>query len=196
MTPMVLTFAGKIASGKSTLSRQVATAWNWPWASFGDYVRAEAQRQGMDPNSRSVLQQVSDQILGRGWHPFCRAVLETAQWTDGTTVVLDGVRHSEALTTLRDMVFPQRVALVFVTTPDVVREERLQGRGMVSENLQVSEHHASELQVHTTLINAADLIVDGTLAIDEATHVVLDWLSQGIVNLSSIHREMRDSATF
>jgi cytidylate kinase len=178
MTPMVLTFAGKIASGKSTLSRHVATALNWPWTSFGDYVRAEAQRQGMNPNSRPVLQQVSDQILGRGWHPFCRAVLETAQWTDRTNIVLDGVRHSEALTTLRDIVFPHRVALVFVNTPDILRKERLQGRGMVSENLQVSEHHASELQARTTLINAADLIIDGTLSIDEATHGVIDWLSQ------------------
>jgi dephospho-CoA kinase len=53
--PVVLTFAGRIASGKSTLSRQIAVTLGWPWASFGDYVRAEATRRGFDPTSRTAL---------------------------------------------------------------------------------------------------------------------------------------------
>jgi hypothetical protein len=58
-----------------------------------------------------------------GWHAFCGAVLDEALWAPGRSVILDGVRHAEALSTLRDLVSPQRVVLVFVDTPDMVRAE-------------------------------------------------------------------------
>lgn len=177
MKPIVLTFAGRIASGKSTLSRQIAVTLRWPWASFGDYVRAEAKRCGFDPTSRTALQQVSERLLNLGWHPFCRSVLDEAQWVAGTCLVLDGIRHGEALSTLRDLVSPHRVALVFVDTPDRVREERLRGRGISSEEQRSDEQHESETQARDILIGFADIVIDGTLPLDEATQTVLNWMT-------------------
>ena len=45
MKPVVLAFAGGIASGKSTLSSGVSRALGWPRVSFGDYVRRVARER-------------------------------------------------------------------------------------------------------------------------------------------------------
>jgi dephospho-CoA kinase len=177
LKPVLLTFAGRIASGKSVLSRQVAASLGWSWASFGDHVRAEAMRLGMDPALRTVLQQVSDQLLSNGWYSFCRAVLAEVHWAVGNNLVLDGIRHKEVLVTLADLVSPQPVLLVFVNTPDELREERLHRRGVSSREQRIGEQHESELQARTTLMDVADLVVDGSLPLEEATQVVLDWLT-------------------
>ena len=47
--PLVLAFAGRIASGKSTFSMGLAQVLGWPRVSFGDYVRQVARHSGLEP---------------------------------------------------------------------------------------------------------------------------------------------------
>ncbi|MGO8670179.1 MAG: hypothetical protein ACLQVD_02250 [Capsulimonadaceae bacterium] len=42
MLEAVIGFSGLARSGKTTVSREVATALGWNYASFGDYVRSVA----------------------------------------------------------------------------------------------------------------------------------------------------------
>ena len=80
--PLVLAFAGSIASGKSTLSAGVAQQLGWRYASFGDYVRLVAREQGLD-GSRAVLQEVGARLIDQGWKHFCWAVLGQVDWEPG-----------------------------------------------------------------------------------------------------------------
>jgi len=104
--PLILAFSGGIGSGKSTLSSGVAEALEWPRVSFGRYVRAVALDRGLDAESREVLQEVGESLITAGWVPFCRAVLTQADWRPERSLVVDGIRHVEALQTLRALAAP------------------------------------------------------------------------------------------
>lgn len=175
MMPVILGFAGRIASGKSTLSQCVAEALNWPWVSFGEYVRVEAQRRGRDL-SRASLQEVGDLLIVAGWEPFCRAVLAQAHWCPEQPLVVDGIRHVEGLQMLHDLVSPQLVLLVFIELSETTRAVRLNERGLVADEQRQCEGHTSEVQVRTSLPQVADLIVDGTQSIADLTNDIVNWL--------------------
>jgi dephospho-CoA kinase len=78
MKPIVVGFAGSIASGKSTLSIEVASSLEWQRVSFGDYVRTVAQSQGLG-DSREMLQAVGASLINQGMEQFCKAVLYSAR---------------------------------------------------------------------------------------------------------------------
>src|SRR5574341_206680 len=100
-----------------------------PRVSFGDHVRAEARRLGLDDSAREVLQAVGEALIGAGWERFCRSVLAQADWTPGRPLVIDGVRHVQAVETLRPLVAPAALRLVYLEVPESVRERRLRNRG-------------------------------------------------------------------
>jgi dephospho-CoA kinase len=177
MKPVVLVFAGRIASGKSTIAQGVAAALCWPWVSFGEYVRAEAQRCGVD-ESRAMLQQVGEQLIAVGWEPFCRAVLAQADWRPGQSLVVDGLRHVAGLQMLRDLAAPQPVVLVLINVPESVRAARLSVRGIETNEQQHDERHASEAQVNAILPQIADMIIDGSRPVEELVCDITHWVEQ------------------
>lgn len=160
MTLPILGFAGRMASGKTTISQHVAQVLGWRWAGFGAYVRAEARRRGW-AETREVLQHISDELLADGLTPFCRAVLADAGWSPGQGLILDGFRHVDAVQAIRDTIAPQQLILVFVATPEQVRLERLTARGVTLENQEQHQQHSSETDVITALPTLADMIIDG-----------------------------------
>ena len=54
LEPLVIGFAGRIGSGKSTLSSEVAERLGWRRASFGDYLRTVAKSSGLDEFERGA----------------------------------------------------------------------------------------------------------------------------------------------
>lgn len=177
MMPLVLAFAGRIASGKSTVSQGVAAALGWPWTSFGGYVRMEAQHRGLD-ETRAVLQQVGEQLIAAGWELFCQAVLAQAGWRPGQPLVIDGIRHVEGLQTLRDIAAPQSVLLILIDVPEMVRTVRLSARGVTGDEQQQDDRHASETQVNAILPQIANLIVDGTRPVEDLVHDITLWIER------------------
>src|SRR5207237_1082407 len=87
MKPLVMALSGRIGSGKTTVSTEVARRLGWVRTSFGDYVRSLARSRGLD-DSRETLQPLGASVLNEGVEPFCRAVLAQAGWTSGTPVVI------------------------------------------------------------------------------------------------------------
>ena len=182
MKPIVLGFAGSIASGKSTLSIEVASSLGWQRVGFGDYVRTVAQRQGLG-ESREVLQTIGATLVNQGIEQFCSAVLAQVDWETGQPLVVDGIRHSEVVSTLRQLVAPRKLLLVFVIVNESTREARLIERGLTHrEQWQQFEAHSTESQVQTVLPGMADLTVDSTQKIEELVKKVVTWIQQqGVV---------------
>lgn len=178
MKPIVLGFAGSIASGKSTLSVEVASSLGWECVSFGDYVRTVAQHQGLG-TSREVLQSVGASLINQGMEQFCSSVLAQANWKPGQPLVVDGIRHVEVASMLRRLVAPSELLLVFVAVNESIREVRLIEKGLAQrEELQQIEAHSTEAQVQTVLLGMADLIVDNTRTIKELVKEILTWVNQ------------------
>jgi len=176
--PLVLASAGRISSGKSTLSTHVASALGWPQVSFGDYVRQVAQRRGLD-DSRAVLQEVGATLIAQGWEGFCHAVLGQGAWVPGQPLIVEGIRHAEALAVLRQLVAPSELRLVFIAVNEPTRAARLGQRGMPErETLPGVEAHSTEAQVGTVLPGMADFTVDGTRPLEELLQDIVRWVQQ------------------
>jgi cytidylate kinase len=180
LEPMVLAFSGKMGSGKSTLSEHVAKALDWKRASFGDYVRKIAKDEGLDEESRDVLQELGARLVKSGPEEFCRDVLAQFDWRSGEPLIVEGVRHAEIIEALRRVVAPLEVRLVFLEVTDVRRIERLQMRdSAVVERLKQVESHSTEKQVSTVLPEMADLRVSGDKSISELVLEIVTWVHQG-----------------
>lgn len=181
--PIVIAFAGSIASGKSTLSMGVAKALGWSRVGFGDYVRHVARSQGLD-SSREVLQEVGATLIDQGWEEFCRAVLRQVDWKPGQPLIVDGIRHIEAVEMLRQLVAPSELLIVFIAVDGLTRKARLRQRGTTDhEHLQRVDTHPTEAQVQTVLPSVADLTVDGTQPMDDLLPKIMLWVQQRVLTI-------------
>jgi dephospho-CoA kinase len=175
---VALAISGRIASGKSSLTQDLACALGWRRASFGDYVRVVAAERGMEP-TRTNLQELGAQFVDEDPFGFARAVLQQAGWTEGQPVLIDGLRHVVILEALRGFLHPLPLKLIFVAVDDDVRFERLASRSEgAPEHLQLAESHSTERDVRGDLLAAADLVVDGSKPPQRLVAEVTEWISE------------------
>lgn len=178
MKPIVLGFAGSIASGKSTLSIEIASSLEWQRVSFGDYVRTVARNQGLDA-SREVLQAIGVFLISQGIEQFCKAVLEQVNWQPKQPIVVDGIRHAEIIPILRQIVAPLDFYLVFIEVSESTRKARLLERGLRDrQQWQQIEAHSTEAQVQTVLQEIADLTVDSNQKIEDLVLEIVMWVQK------------------
>jgi cytidylate kinase len=177
MRPTALAFSGAIASGKTAISSQVAELLNWPRIAFGDFVRANATARGL-PHSRAVLQTIGEELIEkRGWTGFCRSVLGMVDWAPGRSIVIDGVRHTEVVSTLRVLVAPSEFLLVFVKADAALRRHRLAARcATEASDLVIVESHSTEKQLVDALPALADLTVNSSLLPESTVRTILEWV--------------------
>ena len=146
MTGIVFGIAGQIGSGKSTFARSLAEALRCEMASFGSYVRSEANRRDYS-DDRETLQDLGQDLLElAGAEDFCMAMLDnqTNTFAPGGSLVIDGVRHLKVADALEELVRPSLFVLVFMKVDDKVRAHRLASRGA---QLEMADRHATEQDV-------------------------------------------------
>ena len=181
MKASVLAFAGSIASGKSTISLGVANALGWPYVSFGDYIRKIAKLRGLE-DSREIFQEIGQSLIEEGWDKFCWSVLNQVEWSPGKPLVIDGIRHIEAIDTLRSIAFPAKLLLIFIEVKESTREARFLKRETYDhKNLHIVENHPVEAQVKTLLPQTADLIVRNDEPIADTLYQIIMWISKNLV---------------
>jgi len=157
----VVGLAGPIAAGKTTIALELATELGTPCVSFGDAVRRVAFERSL-PTDRATLQDLGEELVESGWEPFCRAVLAQAPWRPGQSLVIDGIRHLGAITTLRRLVAPSLLAIVFLEVSAEARRERLAARGTTQQETLVADDHRSEVELRSVR-EAADLVLPDTV---------------------------------
>jgi cytidylate kinase len=176
MKAIVIGFSGGISSGKSTLSKSLANSLDIVRVSFGDRVRAIAKDMGLS-ESREQLQALGESLIDKDLDQFCLSVLTQAEWQSGQSLIVDGIRHLQVLEMVSQLVAPLPMLLVYVSTEEAVRVERqLSKEGMEQKQLQYIDTHSTEIQVHNVLQDHADLIVDGSISVEEASQIILNWL--------------------
>lgn len=176
MTPRLVCVSGGIGSGKTETSSKLAAHLGWERASFGDYVRSVAAQRGL-PEDRSALQQLGEQLIGADLRAFCLAALEHGGWSAGRGLVVDGVRHVEALEMIRRLAAPLEVFFIYLSTPEDVRLGRLKSRaGHDAQQLTELEKHSTEIQVKS-LHEVADIVLDGTLTVEMLVAKAAEYLS-------------------
>lgn len=164
MKSIVIGFAGKIASGKSTLSARFAEEMGWPYVSFGDYVRSVARQRGEDDSQREILQQIGESLIEQDYEGFCRAVVGQAlKWKPGESLVIDGIRHLQVKQALEKLVAPSEFVLTYISVDEQIRRQRLQNEGIADpQRIERIESASTEVQVRNELPQIADITLDGT----------------------------------
>ena len=91
---------------------------------------------------------------------FCCAVLDDAGWHPGESAVVEGIRHVRIWETLKSIVAPQPIYLVYLEAPEELRRARLQERGAQEANcLAKAEAHSTERDVIAELPRLANLVL-------------------------------------
>ncbi len=158
--PLAVAIAGRIGSGKTTLSKDLARALECARASFGDYVRCAVQERGLLP-TRENLQVVGTQILINDAQGFCSSVLSTCGWQPGKDLIIDGLRHLVTIPIIRRLVEPAAMKIVYISTPEQIRLQRLKDRGEGdASNVARIESHSSEQELES-VAQIADIVVRG-----------------------------------
>lgn len=175
-TPRVLAFAGAIGSGKTTLSSAVASALGCSRVSFGDHVRGVASERGMG-ETREELQALGAEVIAeRGWRGFCDDVIRRASWSRSQPLVIDGIRHAEALDALRSLVHPLPVDLLYLEVSPDERERRLRTRGELLSA--TAPEHSTEVQVTGSLRDSAQMVLQADDDVSCLVEQVLRWMDQ------------------
>jgi adenylate kinase family enzyme len=160
MPGFVICFAGQIGSGKSSVTRCLATALEWPRAAFGDYVRAELARRGGDPTSRDALQDPGQELVDADPHSFCAAVLASADFKPGGNLLLDGVRHIAIQRIVSDLARPSVTKLLYLAVGEQERRKRIASRAAEGATFARASAHRVEADLNTSLPAIADRSID------------------------------------
>ena len=177
---LLVCFSGKIASGKTSLSKAVASQLECGWASFGSYLKAYAKEQGVDPSCRESLQELGQSRIDGDARSFCSDVLMSGGFVLGQDFVLDSVRHHEILPHLADLASPSEVRLVFIDTPNDVRRCRVRSRSQNEEtDFERADRHPVESGMNHEIQQRADVIIDGVQslvdAVNECMEMIQEW---------------------
>jgi dephospho-CoA kinase len=172
---IVIAIAGRIGSGKTTLSKDLANALQCLRASFGDYVRAAVQERGL-PQTRENLQVIGTQLLTSDPTGFCSSVLSSCGWQPGKDLVIDGLRHLITIPIIRRLVEPSAMKIVYISVPEEIRLQRLNDRGEGdAHNVARIESHSSEQELGP-IAQMADLAVRGDSPRDVNVAEIAAWL--------------------
>lgn len=170
-TAVVIGIAGHAKSGKSTLGNALAERLGISAASFGHEVRRVAAERNTAvypvAADRETLMRLGEELVSSSHKDFCRRVLARAGWMPGMPLIVEGIRHRVIVHDLRELVAPARFFLVLVDAAPAEREKRLAEDSDGRLTLVAMDAHSTEREVDDHVRSEAQLVVDGTMTVEE-----------------------------
>jgi hypothetical protein len=157
---LVVGFAGRIGSGKSSVSEALAHTLGWRRTGFGDYLRDELTRRGGDPDLREALQDLGQSLVDTDPEGFCRTVLAAGGFAPGADLLVDGIRHVDIHRIIARLVPPSEPKLIFLAADDTRRIGRVGGRASGHADFARAETHRVEADLRASLPAIADVTID------------------------------------
>lgn len=159
-------FSGRIGSGKTQVSKAVATVLGLGWNSFGATIKNIAVERNL-PTDRKGLQALGEKLVATEPENLCRRLLLDAKPSGSQPIVIDGLRHRHIRDMLQRLLAPAALVVVFVDVADAIRLERLRIRdGLTDWEVKEFEGHSTEIQVAAEIRSLADLVADNSGALD------------------------------
>jgi cytidylate kinase len=173
----IIVFGGSSRTGKTTLARRLADLLRCKFVSFGDNVRSEAKRRGILAPTRKDLQDLGQELVQTDVLSFCRDVLTTVGFSPGEPLVIDGLRHTEALQAISDLSGGQSIKLIYLYASVEIRNRRSGTAGGKSDVRNIDAHEV-ESQTNSQLREMADLAVDASRGVSEVFAQIANWVRE------------------
>lgn len=178
---MLACFSGGIASGKTSVSKNVAQHFGWRWTSFSSYLTHQVRSGSTQDVSRRSLQELGQRRITSDPERFCTDVLAAGGFVRGESFVLDGVRHTVAVDRLSDIVVPAEVRLFFLDAPNQVLRQRAKLRSCKEGgSFDRAVAHSVESE-SAKLRDAADWVIDASvpkvLVVAHCVHLIDCWFA-------------------
>lgn len=155
-------------------------------ASFGDYVREQAKIRGIISPTGRDLQNLGQRLVDDDIQEFCRAVLARANFAPGALLVVDGIRHVEALAAISTLSHGQPIRLIYLETTAEVRTMRESGRTSNAAG-GTSDAHQVEKQTTREVRQVANLVVDSSDEVSDTFRKILDWIRSDFPQLFGLN---------
>jgi cytidylate kinase len=154
-----LAFSGSIGSGKTSVSKRVASALGYGWNGFGSTVKRIAAERAI-PINREALQSLGADLIANNPEAFCARVVDEARQAKDSPLVIDGLRHAHIRDVLRGLSAPRKLICIYVDVADDIRFNRLAERdGLSVLEIQTIERHSTEIEVNKELPQTVDAIL-------------------------------------
>jgi len=170
----IIALAGPSKAGKTTLGKMLATSFGVPFASFGDHLRNEARRIGLENASPQRLQNLGMEKIAKDTKGFCKAVLEEGGFVAGRGIVLDGIRHMAALRAIESLAPEQSVKLVYLDSSLV---DRMKRSLLTANEIQEIDSHSVELD-QSLLKSSADIVINTSADVHTCFQTLQSWTSR------------------
>jgi dephospho-CoA kinase len=171
-----LAFSGSIGSGKTSVSKLIASALGYGWNGFGSTVKRIAAERSI-PIKREALQFLGADLIAKAPEAFCTRVVDEARQAKDTPVVIDGLRHAHIRDLLRGLSAPRKLLCIYVDVADDIRFKRLAERdGLSALEIQTIEGHSTEIEVNKDVRRFADFVVANNNELPQTVHAILAWL--------------------
>lgn len=124
------------AGGDKEIAKFVAQTRKMTNASFGNWLRGEARKQGVQDPNRRYLQKLGQNLINKsGELALFLEVLEFYKLAPNQPFVIEGIRHKKVLESIRTMVGEDRFVFAFVERPEPERIERLHNERLSDEDI-------------------------------------------------------------
>jgi bifunctional DNA-binding transcriptional regulator/antitoxin component of YhaV-PrlF toxin-antitoxin module len=180
---------GASGSGTSVIAARAASILGWPLASFGNYVRAEAARRGLNLVRRE-LQDVGMDLV-RDPSSFCRAVVAQSRWRPGQSIIVDGLRHSGILDELKRVLHSCQIVQIMLLADDGSRETRLREQGELTNQIMLFniDSHPVEKEILSDLASFVEKSIGPDLSEGDKVDMLTEILI-GTAELDSMQSRM------
>lgn len=166
---LTVILSGKVASGKTYLSKYIAMLLSCRRYSVSDYLKHIAAIREQKDVSRQILQEIGKEQIELGWEMFVNNFLGFIDWNNNENIVIDGVRHIEFFNTLMEQIKPCKVVLVWVEIDENTMAIRMKKRNESGNFL----GHVAEGNLEKIRQRADIVIVNGKEQESDSTRQLL-----------------------
>jgi AAA domain-containing protein len=181
-----ISFSGRIASGKTTITQSLAEMLGWPRAGFSDYLRFILKERGNNAPTREQLQDLGQSLVTADPDQFCRNVLGLGGFVPGGNILLDGIRHVDIQRRIASLVEPSRAILIHLAADDELVERRTEQRGASEEEFKRASSHPVEQDLQQSLPSIADYSIDASHALPIVISDCLEALEKAGVDQDTL----------
>jgi hypothetical protein len=184
----VISFSGRIASGKTTVTQTLAEMLGWPRVGFSDYLRHLLKERGNTLPTREQLQDLGQSLVMADPDQFCRKVLGLGGFLPGGNILLDGIRHVDIQRRIVGLVEPSRAILIHLAADDELVERRIERRGASENELKRAGSHPVEHDLLQSLPSMANYTVDAGRGLPIVISDCLETLEKAGVDRDTLSR--------